>query len=235
MNLYAFLALCFIPLVAGFIVLKILLPHLKVRYCLWSCVLSIVAVLPIAFIQYFVLNLPVFNTNTFISLMVTAIIFNGLIEETVKMFFLALIPQKKLTLSCFLACCLLFGLTLGSFESVIYLVKRIQETGLPEELKGAFKLIVMRMFTAVLIHTFCAGLSGLYLWLFRHKRNNVLPFLYAVLLHGIYNFFAAFTTGYRWFSIVAILFALLECRIWWQQSKLPPENEKNPANPSQIA
>ena len=223
MNLYIFLALCFIPLVAGFIVLLLVVPNLKVRYCLWSCVLSIAAVLPIAFIQYFVLNLPVFNTNTFVSLMITAIIFNGLIEETVKMFFLALIPQKKLTVSCFLACCLLFGLTLGSFESVIYLVKRMQEIGLPYDLLDAFKLIVMRMFTAVLIHTFCAGLSGLYLWLFRHKRNNVLPFLYAVILHGIYNFFAAFSTGYRWFSLVAIAFALLECRIWWQQARAPDQ------------
>ena len=228
MNLYAFLALCFIPLVAGFVVLLLVVPHLKVRYCLWSCVLSIIAVIPIAFIQYFVLNLPVFNTSTFVSLMVTAIIFNGLIEETVKMLFLALIPQKKLTVSCFLACCLLFGLTLGSFESVIYLVKRIQESNLSGEIMGAFKLIAMRMVTAVLIHTLCAGLSGLYLWFFRHRHNNVLPFLYAVLLHGIYNFFAAFTSGYRWFSVVAILFALLECRIWWQQAKILPEKGKNP-------
>ena len=225
MSLYAFLALCFIPLVSGFVVLMLVVPHLKIRYCLWACVLSITAVLPIAFIQYFVLGLPVFNTNTFISLLITTIIFNGLIEETVKMFFLALIPQKKVTLSCFLACCFLFGLTLGSFESVIYLVKRMQEIGLPNELPDVFQLIIMRMFTAVLIHTFCAGLSGLYLWLFRHKQNKILPFVYAVLLHGLYNFFAAFSTGYRWFSLVTIVFAMLECRIWYKYIKNPKSEE----------
>lgn len=219
MNLYAFLALCFIPLVAAFVILMLVVPGLKIRYCVWACVLSLIAVVPIAFIQYFVLHLPVFNTNTFVSLLITAVIFNGLVEESVKLIFLAFIPQKKQTLSCFFACCLLFGLTLGSFESVIYLVRHLQEAGVPQELMGAFTLIFMRMLTAVLIHTFCAGLSGLYLWLFRHQRNNVLPFVYAVLLHGIYNFFAAFTTGYRWFSVVAIVFALLECRIWYTTSK----------------
>ena len=219
MNLYAFLALCFIPLVAAFVILMLVVPGLKIRYCVWACVLSLIAVVPIAFIQYFVLHLPVFNTNTFVSLLITAVIFNGLVEESVKLIFLAFIPQKKQTLSCFFACCLLFGLTLGSFESVIYLVRHLQEAGVPQELMGAFTLIFMRMLTAVLIHTFCAGLSGLYLWLFRHQRNNVLPFVYAVLLHGVYNFFAAFTTGYRWFSVVAIVFALLECRIWYTTSK----------------
>lgn len=219
MNLYAFLALCFIPLAAGFITLLLVVPHLKITYSLWACVLSILAVLPTAFIQYFVLSLPIFNTNTFISLLVTAVVFNGLIEETVKMCFLAMVPQKKQTVSTFLACCFLFGLTLGSFESVIYLVKRVQEIGLPQELPTAFNLILMRMFTAVLIHTFCAGLSGLYLWLFRHRHNNFFPFIFAVLLHGIYNFFAASATGYRWFSIVAIVFAMLECRIWWKNCK----------------
>lgn len=221
MNLYAFLALCFIPLVAAFIILMLIVPGLKIRYCLWACVLSIVAVVPIAFVQYFVLGLPVFNTNTFASLLVTAIIFNGLIEETVKMLFLTLVPQKKQTLACFFSCCLLFGLTLGCFESVIYFVKRLQEIGLPQDVSAAFKLIFMRMFTAVLIHTFCAGLSGLYLWLFRHQRNNVLPFVWAALLHGIYNFFAAFSSGYRWFSVVAIVFALLECRIWYKATSQP--------------
>ena len=219
MNLFAFLALSFIPLAAGFIVLLLVVPHLKILHCLLACILSIAAVLPIAFIQYFVMGLPVFNTNTFVSLLITAVLFNGVIEETVKMCFLAFIPQKKMTASTFLACSLLFGLALGSFESVIYLIKRIQEIGLPGGNADALTLIVIRMLTAVLIHTFCAGLSGMYLWLFRHKHNNVIPFVYAVLLHGVYNFYAAFSTGYRWFSIVAIVFAMLECRIWWKNAK----------------
>ena len=219
MQFYAFLALCFIPLVAAFVVCVLVVPGLKIRYALLSCVLSLAAIMPIAFVQYVVLAIPVFTAETFGSLLVTAVVFNGLIEETVKMLFLALVPQKKQTLAAFFSCCLLFGLTLGGFESVIYLVKRIQEIDMRQDVAAAFRLLLTRTGTAVLIHTFCAGLSGLYLWLFRHHRNNVMPFVWAALLHGIYNFFAAFSMGYRWFSVAAIAFALLECRIWYKTAQ----------------
>lgn len=216
MQFYAFLALCFIPLVAAFVVLALVVPGLTVRGGLLSCLLAILAIVPTAFVQYVVLALPVFTAETFGSLLVTAVVFNGLIEETVKLLFLALMPQKRTTLAAFFSCCLLFGLTLGGFESVIYLVRRIQAVGMQQDVAAALRLVLMRMGTAALVHTFCAGLSGLYLWLFRHGRNAVMPFVWAALLHGVYNFFAAFSTGFRWFSLVAIVFALLECRIWYK-------------------
>lgn len=221
MNLYALLFLSFIPLIAVLLIFLILIPGQKLRYCLWSCVIGLFTVLPTAFIQYYVLNLPIFNSNTVISLLITTIIFNGLIEETLKMLFMEFLPSKKVTISVFFTCGLLCGLTLGCFESVIYFVNRIQNSSIPMELSQIYNLFLSRMFTSVLIHTFCAGLSSLYLWMFKHKSNHLMPFIYAVLLHGIYNFFAGFKSNYYWFAIVAILFSILECRIWYKYITLP--------------
>lgn len=215
MNVFAFLAVTFIPLIAVYLILTLTVNGLKIHHGLFACLLGFIVVFPIAFIQYFILNLPVFNTNTFISLLITAILFNGVIEETVKMFTLCLLPQKKLPPAAFFAMALLFGLALGSFESVIYFVRRIQTSDLPTGFSAAFHLMLIRSATAVLIHTFCAGLSGLYIYNFRNKRNNVMPFLWAAVLHGIYNFFAAFQSDFRYFAVVAILLAVVECRVWY--------------------
>ena len=46
----------------------------------------------------------------------------------------------------------------------------------------------------------------------------VMPFVLAVALHGVYNFFAGFSGGFWWFSVVAILMAALECRIWYRKA-----------------
>ena len=221
MNIYALFARSFVPLLAVFVLFMIFVPGLKLRHALWACILGLITVAPASFIQYYLLNLPIFYTGTVISLLVTAVIFNGLIEETVKMLFMALQPQKKTILPAFFACCLLCGLTLGSFESVIYMVRRIQDTAYPLTNKEIYNLIASRMFTAVLIHTFCAGLSGLYLWGFRHNSRHIMPFIWAVLLHGVYNFFAGFKSGFYWFAIIAIVFAALECRIWYKFFNLP--------------
>ena len=228
MNILAFYALCFIPLVALFLIFTIVIDGLKLRYGLFACVLGLVAVLPIAFVQYFVLNLPIFNTETFMSLLITAVLFNGVIEESLKMLFMLLLPQKKMPRAAFFCCALLFGLALGTFESIIYLVRSVQNSSLPVGLAAASKLVLLRMGTAVLIHTFCAGLSGLYIWSFKNHASHAAPFIYAALLHGVYNFFAGFASNYRYFSIIAILFTLLECRIWYrvltkEESSLSPK------------
>lgn len=222
MNLYALILLSFIPPIACFLLFSLLVPGQKIRYCLLSCIIGLITVIPTAFVQYFVLRkISVFDSNTVISLLITAVIFNGLIEETIKMLFMLILPQKKLTPTVFFTCSLLCGLTLGCFESLIYMINRMQGISIYPETQTIYELLIKRMFTAVLIHTFCAGLSGLYIWMFKHKSNHIQPFIYAVLLHGIYNFFAGFTSYFYYFAVIAILFAMLECRIWYKYIILP--------------
>ena len=215
MNLYALLGISFIPAALFFALAVILNKELKIRYCLLAALLALVTVIPTSLIQFYVLGLPIFTGYTFASVMSTAILFNGLIEETMKMLFLCLIPQKKQVLGAFFCCVILYGLTVGGFESVIYIIRKFQEIQGQGGKEIVLSLLIDRIFTAQAIHVFCAGLSGLYIWNFRHNKKNILPFIYAVLLHGIYNFFASFSSIYHWLAIVAILFAAVECRIFY--------------------
>lgn len=215
MNLYALLGLCFIPTAVFFILAVILNKNFKMTYGFFSCILGLVTVIPTSFIQYYVLNLPIFNNYTFASVLITAVIFNGLIEESMKLFFICLIPQKKQTLAPFFCCAILYGLCVGGFESVVYVIRKVQEISAYSGEKALLKLLLERIFSAQAVHTFCAGLSGLYIWTFRKNRRGIMPFIYAVVLHGIYNFFVSFTSGFRWLAFVAILLAAVECRIFY--------------------
>ena len=215
MNLYALLGISFIPATLFFALSVILNKNLKIRFCLWACLLALVTVIPTSLIQFYVLSLPIFTATTFASVMITAILFNGLIEESMKMLFMCLIPQKKQVLGAFFCCVILYGLTVGGFESVIYVIKKFQEIQGQGGKEIVVHLLIKRIFSAQAIHTFCAGLSGLYIWNFRHHKKSIVPFVYSVLLHGVYNFFASFTSVYHWLALIAILFSAVECRIFY--------------------
>ena len=219
MNLYALLGISFIPAALFFTLALIINKNLKIRYCLFSGIFALVTVIPTSLIQFYVLSLPIFTAYTFASLMITAILFNGLIEESMKMLFMCLIPQKKQVLSAFFCCVILYGLTVGGFESVIYIVRKFQEIQNQGGKEIVIHLLIDRIFSAQAIHVFAAGLSGLYIWNFRNQKKNPMPFVYAVLLHGIYNFFASFTSFYHWLAVVAILFAAVENRIFYLAAK----------------
>lgn len=206
MNIYVFILLCFLPLILCFFVCNVSVVGFKFKYGLWASFLGLVSVIPIALVQFFILNLPIFTANTLVAVLVTAMIFNGLVEESLKMISMLFLPSKKVDFPVFFSMALLTGLALGCFETVIYLFAGQQEIGL-------------RMITAVLIHTFCAGLSGCYVWLFRKRQAKNTPFIFAALLHGFYNFFAGFSGGYKMFAVLAIVMAGLECRIWYMKVK----------------
>jgi hypothetical protein len=222
MNIFTLIALNFVPLLAVFLIFVIAVPGQKIRYALLSCLLGLLTVIPASFVQYYILGLPIFMAGTAVNLLITAIIFNGLIEESFKMLFMAFLPQKKLTLPAFFSCALLAGLTLGSFESVIYLIKRLNESTAAAGPESFYTLLLTRSLTSVIIHTFCAGLGGLYLWFFKTKNSHLMPFVWAVLLHGAYNFFAGFKSGFYSFAVIAILFTILECRIWYKTADNAP-------------
>lgn len=228
MNLHAILGISFIPAILFFALSKILNHNFKFHLGILACLLGIITIFPASFIQFFLLKLEIFSGTTFSSVMITAIIFNGLIEETIKMLFLCAIPQKKQTLSAFFCCAIIYGLSAGGFESAVYIIRKFQEITIASGQEIAVTLLVKRIFSAQAIHTFCAALSALYLWNFRHfKSKNIMPFVFAVLLHGIYNFFAGFTSGFRWLSLVAIVFAAAECRIFYLFAKTSENKDKN--------
>lgn len=212
MSVYVMMGLSFLPLVVFLVIFCLAVPGFKVRYGLLAIVLGLLSLIPIVILQSVVKNLPVFTSNTLLSALITAMLFNGLIEEAVKMLALLLLPRRKLAFSTFFALSLVSGLALGCFETIIYLF-------------SGFHDIELRTATAVVMHCLCAGLSGIFVWIWRNpveqadgkKKIFFQPYLWAVILHGSYNFFAGFTGFYRWFSIATIILTALECRIWFKK------------------
>lgn len=209
--IYAHIFACFIPLIAFIIIFFLLVPQIKVSGILFSCILGLLCVIPIALLQIFLAKVPLFNRTNIWAVFFTALIFNGLVEEFVKMLLMLPIPAKTKILAPFFSYTVLFGISLASFENVIYLVNGT----------GDF---LLRMMTSMPIHAVCAALGGLYVWSWRKKEIHITPFIYAVIIHGVYNFFAAFPWSFklisfvpmRSFSIIAILFGIIECRIWYK-------------------
>jgi hypothetical protein len=210
MNIYAALALCFAPYVIVLLLVKFpgkvkIVPELLVT------LLGLLAVLPITFLQFYIGNFSFFNKDTWAGALLKAVVFNGFIEETVKMLVLFLIPSKKTTLGKFFGCALLFGMSLGCLESAIYFLQHLQRAnGMGASL--VYDEIFQRMFTTDVLHMFCAGLGGLFVWSVKQHKIDVPAIAYPILLHGLYNFFALYDR-YRWFAVAAILFAAVECRL----------------------
>lgn len=212
MNFIIPIVFCFIPLIAFFICLKLLLSGFKFLKGLIACLLGLFSVIPIAAFQFLLDAQHVFSASTLLTVLLQSIILNGLIEESIKMGLLFIIPSKDMELKEYFAYSLLCGLSVGCFESVIYLISGYENVGL-------------RMITAVIIHVTCTGLSGLFVYSVKNKCRKFLPFLLAVLIHGVYNYFAGFSGGMQYFSFVVILFAVIECRVRYKSILEPDDLE----------
>lgn len=212
MSVYVMMGLSFLPLILISVIFAFSLSGFKIRYGLVAILLGLLSLIPIVIIQSIVRNIPVFTNTTLVSALITVMVFNGFIEESVKMLILNLLPHKKTSFATFFALSFMAGLTLGCFETVIYLFSGYHE-------------VELRTVTAVAMHCLCASLSGVSVWTWRNpvvtvdgrKKLFFQPYLWAVILHGSYNFFAGFSGFYRWFSIATIILTALECRIWFKK------------------
>lgn len=193
-----YVGICFVPLLIAAALALLLKKNVSVHQVLCAIASGFLALIPISLLQLYVFNLPVFTPKTLAGAFLTTLIINGLIEETLKMATLFVIPRKDTTAGSFLILAMLQGFALGSFEAVIYLLSG----------KGD---ITLRLCTAAVIHALCAGLSGLFVWSISQKKTYVRPLLTAILMHGLYNYFAS-TTSFWWFSIITIAYTAIRLR-----------------------
>ena len=202
MNVVAVIVLCMIPLVAAFLCTALLMKSFKVMHGLLACLLGAFVVIPVSLIQFFLGRTEYFTSGTLISLLLQTVLLNGIIEEVFKMSVLFLIPAKNVQLKEFLAYSVLSALTLACVETLIYLV-------------GGSHAFELRLLTAVVIHVCCGFLCGLFVYTVRHASTKFAPFVFAMLLHGIYDYFAMFPlkSPFFYFSIAVILVAIVECRV----------------------
>lgn len=205
------LLLCFIPLVLVMLICTFGF-KLKVTHQLLACLFGLVAVLPISVIQYFIPVQPLFIRSPVTYSLLKSLLVYGLVEEAIKMGLIWPLPHKKYDSLSFLMLSFVLGIALGSFESVVYYLDHLQMANA----KGAQLIlgqIFARIFTSDLIHMLCTGLSGLFVYSCRQKKAKVICLIYAIVFHGLYDFFAGFHTNLKWFSIVVILLTIAECRI----------------------
>ena len=51
-----------------------------------------------------------------------------------------------------------------------------------------------------------------------------MPLVYAIFIHGIFNFFNYFNGGIQLFAYIAIFFAIIECRVKYVKFATEPDN-----------
>ena len=220
MNLYICLAFCLLPFLSAFVLFK-RFSSVKISTELIASLLALLAVLPITFLQFFAGGIfskaNVTSANSAVLLFLRVLLFNGIIEEGLKMAILLLIPRKALSFGNFFVASVLSGLCFGCFESVIYFLQHLQSANE----RGAdliYYIIFARIFTSDLIHTLCSGLCGIFLWSCFIKKIDGMALVLAILTHALYDFFAGFTSNIRWFSVIVILFLALEVRIHYKRA-----------------
>lgn len=203
MNIVASIAICFIPLIAVFICFAILIKKFKTSWGLLSCLLGLISIIPIAAVQLFLDKSQLIKVTSLGAVLLEDLVLNGIVEESIKMGLLFILPAKKTNLKTFFVYSILCGLSVGCFESLIYLISGYENIGL-------------RMITAVVIHLTCTGLCGLFVYSVRNKIVHVKPLIIAILFHGVYNYFAGFSSSIKYFSYAVILFAIIECRLCYK-------------------
>ena len=202
MNINVAIFILFLPILILLPIFKSAISGFHIRYALLALLAGLLAICPIVIVQFFIgKNLAISNLS---SLLLSALIINGVAEEGAKMLCMLLIPNKRQDVHSYLACAVLAGLTVGAMESVIYMIHG-----------DSMKWQMARFFSAVLIHTFCATLGALFIRFSRHGKPKIPAVFFAVVLHALYDFFTGLGFPFKYFAIIAILFAALETHTWY--------------------
>ncbi|MBO4386378.1 MAG: PrsW family intramembrane metalloprotease [Treponema sp.] len=218
MNIYASIAMTFIPLFTVYICFLLLGKDFNKVHGAAACLCGLLALLPIELLLIIIHTWHPFASVNLPGRLIKGLLINGIVEESAKMAFLFLLPAKKSKLSAFFSYAVLCGLTLGCLETLIYLIY-------------GNRSITLRLFTAVVMHTFCAGLSGLFVFSIKcraqlkDKSFLWLPFLLAVLFHGLYNYYAGIYGALHYLAYVVIAVTILECKLRYQSVKIKFERK----------
>lgn len=89
------------------------------------------------------------------------------------------------------------GLSFGLYELIVYFISGVG-------------FLSLRFFTTVIFHALCAVLDAFFIVSWKKKKLWLSPFIFSVLMHGLYNFFASFTGFIWWFSIFVLVLTFLQ-------------------------
>lgn len=172
-------------------------------------IFSVFSVVPSYFIQYLIL-LSGFRLGGFLGIVFDSFVSSALVEELVRFVFIffgvkTVLRRKRLKNYSLVLLSTLSGLIFGSIENILYGIYSPQA-------------IVLRIFTAVILHGVCGFLIGKYIILLLEdeKKEGVFFLVLAWAGHGIYNFFIQlpyFSGNFPpfVFSFGILIFMLLLC------------------------
>ena len=185
---------------------------------LFACLLGLLAIIPSFILQVL---LPKFQFSHPLWFLLHAIFVTGLIEEGSKALAFWFFPVKFLSRKKSLrendledgekkskrffktqAGALVFyafflGLSFGLYELIVYFISGVG-------------FLSLRFFTTVIFHALCAVLDAFFIVSWKKKKLWLSPFIFSVLMHGLYNFFASFTGFIWWFSIFVLVLTFLQ-------------------------
>lgn len=185
---------------------------------LFACLLGLLAIIPSFILQVL---LPKFQFSHPLWFLLHAIFVTGLIEEASKALAFWFFPVKFLSRENSLreydlrdgeknkkrffktqAGALVFyafflGLSFGLYELIVYFISGVG-------------FLSLRFFTTVIFHALCAVLDAFFIVSWKKKKLWLSPFIFSVLMHGLYNFFASFTGFIWWFSIFVLVLTFLQ-------------------------
>ena len=215
--------LCFIPL---FISLFVCIFAFKIKtwHLIISVLMGLLAVVPISVIQFFLPDFNILENMPILQAILKSLLLYGLVEEIFKCVFILPLPKKEKTAFEFLLISFVMGLALGCFESVVYYLDHLQIAN-NRNATLLYGSIFLRIFSSDLIHMTCTGLCGLFIFSMRNNKSGITCLLSAVILHGIYDFFAGFQNGLKWFAVFAILLAIVACRLKYSSIANPDQSE----------
>ena len=205
MSFSATLAVCFVPLLAIYLCMLIIVPKFNFGIGMWSCFWGIFVSAILGLIVVLFEQTSIFIASSSKVFFIKCLLFAGLFTELLKALALSLIPSKKTSLPAFISYSALCGMTVGC--AFCFYILRIQ--GFQSSSKG----VVLNLIVSCSVHILCAMLDGLAIYSLKNKCFRILPFLFAVLFGGMYNYFKGFNDFRSWFSLAVASFALLEVRL----------------------
>ena len=212
MSIWASVALSLIPAIAIFLSILFFIKEFKYFFAIFCCFAGALAFTcnKILLLAASALFPETINTLIFF---LECLIAAGILQEGLKTLFLFIFPVKNIKLLDYMAYSALCGLSAGSVEMFLYI-----------RLLNVFKWSFLAFY---IIQSMCAMLDGLTVYSYNKKKKQILPFIFAVLFHGMYNYFTSFADFRSYFAIFVALLAVIEVKLRYSYLNIKIVNDKN--------
>lgn len=205
---FLFLVVAFlIPVVLGFLIFMLMVRYEKktrraqASFSNSAIILGagILASVTAFLIRVAAMQIPFYPSNKLLSIFVISIFAKSLPALIVKLIIFMLVPFKNRTFGQFFNWIILISLPFASFDFAWWILH-----------KDVFQAVM-----TCFMQGFSTILTGYFIWSLKRYAKHFMPLIYAFILQGIFYFFISFAFPFKYISIAAVLFAMVEARLWF--------------------